>query len=80
MVSTLPGGRSPRPAGMAQLGYACFWPNGGGVKEGGILPKSTLENTGDGIDAPTQALDDARDEQTESPAHGTDEMKMAESS
>ena len=40
MVSTLPGGRSPRPAGMAQLGYACFWPNGGGIKEGGVKPPS----------------------------------------
>jgi hypothetical protein len=40
MVSTLPPGRSPRPAGMAQLGYACFWPNGGGLKEGGS-PKPT---------------------------------------
>jgi hypothetical protein len=34
MVSTLPPGRSPRPAGIAQMGYACFWPNGGGLKEG----------------------------------------------
>ena len=34
MVS-LPGGRSSRPAGIAQLGYACFWPNGGGQIEGG---------------------------------------------
>lgn len=34
MVS-LPGGRSPRPAGIAQMGYACFWPNGGGLMEGG---------------------------------------------
>jgi hypothetical protein len=33
MVS-LPGGQSPRPAGIAQLGYACFWPNGGGLQEG----------------------------------------------
>jgi hypothetical protein len=36
MVSNLPPGRSPRPAGMAQLGYACFWPNGGGRIEGSI--------------------------------------------
>eukprot|EP00980_Cylindrotheca_fusiformis_P028394 scaffold22596_cov131-Cylindrotheca_fusiformis.AAC.23 len=44
MVS-LPGGRSPRPAGIAQLGYACFWPNGGGVIEGGKLPKvPSIEN------------------------------------
>jgi len=27
-------GRSSRPAGLSQMGYACFWPNGGGVKEG----------------------------------------------
>jgi hypothetical protein len=48
MVS-LPGGRSPRPAGIAQLGYACFWPNGGGVIEGGQLPKvSSIENEGQG--------------------------------
>jgi hypothetical protein len=33
MVS-VPGGRSTRPAGIAQLGYACFWPNGGGLNEG----------------------------------------------
>ena len=26
-------GRSNRPAGMAQLGYACFWPEGGGPVE-----------------------------------------------
>jgi hypothetical protein len=36
--ANLPKGRSPRPAGMAQLGYACFWPNGGGVYEGTYMP------------------------------------------
>jgi hypothetical protein len=36
--ANLPKGRSPRPAGMAQLGYACFWPNGGGVYEGTYRP------------------------------------------
>jgi hypothetical protein len=30
MVSTMPPGRSPRPGGIAQLGYACYWPKGGG--------------------------------------------------
>ena len=29
------GGVSRRPAGLAQLGYACFWPEGGGIQEGG---------------------------------------------
>jgi len=33
MVSS-PSGRSSRPAGIAQLGYACFWPKGGGSVEG----------------------------------------------
>ena len=26
-------GRTSRPAGIAQMGYACFWPNGGGIVE-----------------------------------------------
>ena len=39
MVS-LPGGRSPKPTGIAQLGYACFWPNGGGLQEGGYKPNA----------------------------------------
>lgn len=33
MVSSIPG-RSTRAAGLSQMGYACFWPNGGGLKEG----------------------------------------------
>jgi hypothetical protein len=53
--SSLPNGRSARPAGMAQLGYACFWPNGGGVYEGSHkqqsndIPKrdATMEGEGD---------------------------------
>jgi hypothetical protein len=28
-----PPGRSSRPGGFAQIGYACFWPNGGGKEE-----------------------------------------------
>ena len=28
-----PSGRSSQPGGLSQLGYACFWPNGGGLKE-----------------------------------------------
>ena len=29
------GGRCNRPAGIAQMGYACFWPKGGGIVEEG---------------------------------------------
>lgn len=28
------GGRSSRPGGLSMLGYACFWPQGGGLCEG----------------------------------------------
>jgi hypothetical protein len=28
-------GRSKKPAGIAHLGFTCFWPNGGGLREGG---------------------------------------------
>jgi hypothetical protein len=31
--SKVPPGRSSRPGGFAQIGYACFWPNGGGKEE-----------------------------------------------
>jgi len=27
------GKRSSRPGGLSQMGYACFWPNGGGLSE-----------------------------------------------
>lgn len=28
-----PPGRTNRPAGIAQIGYGCFWPEGGGIQE-----------------------------------------------
>ncbi len=31
--SSMPAGRSSRPGGFAQIGYACFWPNGGGKED-----------------------------------------------
>eukprot|EP00339_Tiarina_fusa_P001323 CAMPEP_0117021212 /NCGR_PEP_ID=MMETSP0472-20121206/16029_1 /TAXON_ID=693140 ORGANISM="Tiarina fusus, Strain LIS" /NCGR_SAMPLE_ID=MMETSP0472 /ASSEMBLY_ACC=CAM_ASM_000603 /LENGTH=537 /DNA_ID=CAMNT_0004726629 /DNA_START=99 /DNA_END=1712 /DNA_ORIENTATION=- len=48
MVSTVPPGRSPRPAGIAQMGYACFWPNGGGVDEGRPRKQKSPEQNTDG--------------------------------
>jgi hypothetical protein len=35
LVNASPG-RSSRPGGLSQMGYACFWPKGGGLKEGFI--------------------------------------------
>lgn len=32
--TTIDPGRSTRPAGIAQMGYACFWPEGGGLLDG----------------------------------------------
>ena len=43
-------GRTNRPAGLCQMGYACFWPKGGGVMEGPSIEKSDetpLEGTED---------------------------------
>jgi len=33
VASASASGRSSKPAGLAQLGYACFWPKGGGLQE-----------------------------------------------
>lgn len=43
-VNDTHGGRTTRPAGLAQLGYACFWEDGGG-KVGLAEPvSSSMEN------------------------------------
>lgn len=37
-------GRSSRPGGLSQLGYACFWPDGGGLTdEENIKDESDIE-------------------------------------
>jgi len=47
LVSKRPDGRTSRPAGIAQLGYACFWPQGGGtvdkplMSNGGIVAENS---------------------------------------
>eukprot|EP00546_Thalassionema_frauenfeldii_P001940 CAMPEP_0178932798 /NCGR_PEP_ID=MMETSP0786-20121207/22856_1 /TAXON_ID=186022 /ORGANISM="Thalassionema frauenfeldii, Strain CCMP 1798" /LENGTH=470 /DNA_ID=CAMNT_0020610207 /DNA_START=463 /DNA_END=1875 /DNA_ORIENTATION=- len=41
LVNSNPG-RSKRPGGLSQMGYACFWPNGGGLKEGVPLPQNDI--------------------------------------
>jgi hypothetical protein len=46
MVSNMPPGRTSRPGGMAQLGYACFWPHGGGIVEGGGTITQPLQTPG----------------------------------
>lgn len=47
---------SSRPAGISQLGYACFWPNGGGVQE---------------LSEPSTSALTAADSPEESPTTGT---------
>jgi len=74
MGSTLPPGRSSRPGGFAQLGYACFWPNGGGKEERNDVPPPTTaqpqedSSIDDGDDNNNQAIglaDDGREDDTE---------------
>jgi hypothetical protein len=67
MVSTMPPGRSPRPGGIAQLGYACFWPKGGGNVEAGYMEQnqqlSTPENAESDFDDHTSKEDTSETEQ-----------------
>ena len=46
MVMSTPG-RSGKPGGLSQMGYACFWPKGGGLQEGGSSSTNN-NNTNDG--------------------------------
>ena len=66
MVSSVPPGRSRRPGGMAQLGYACYWPNGGGSVE----KDTSFTSTG-------SLMDDERDasESSTSNSHHVDELE-----
>ena len=43
-TSTLKG-RSVRPGGLSQLGYACFWPEGGGLTEERVDGASEAEDS-----------------------------------
>lgn len=38
-------GRSSRAGGLSQMGYGCFWPQGGGIKEG-IIHSEHPQHTG----------------------------------
>lgn len=69
--STLPDGRSARPAGMAQLGYACFWPQGGGRFESERVPLESFSNTGDDNTQSSLENDDDGQESSEMPEHST---------
>lgn len=60
-VHSMSGGRSIRPAGLSQLGYACFWENGGG-KIGLAEPVSASSEQLDIVSAAGSGggVDDAR--------------------
>jgi len=47
--TTMPPGRSWRPGGFAQIGYACFWPNGGGKEERSDINDFSPMDSEDGI-------------------------------
>lgn len=43
-------GRSNQPVGMAQIGFACFWPNGGGLLPPGVTtasPSTAVDSSSD---------------------------------
>jgi hypothetical protein len=54
-------GRSSKPAGLAQLGYACFWPKGGGLQEHHSHEGQKISNTNNiSFLDPSKALDDLK--------------------
>eukprot|EP00977_Amphora_coffeiformis_P006688 scaffold1463_cov76-Amphora_coffeaeformis.AAC.1 len=61
------GGRSGRPAGIAQMGYACFWPQGGGLQEEGGPSSLDIKNTMDPMKAMKEESE-GTDESTSSPS------------
>jgi len=52
-------GRSPKPAGIAQMGYACFWPKGGGLKEGILHPAHPDFNRDPSEQSTSDSLDES---------------------
>jgi hypothetical protein len=67
MVSNMPPGRSPRPGGIAQLGYACFWPKGGGSIEGSSTRQT--HSPGQIIDPTPHAAEEGSSVEQHSPAN-----------
>ena len=54
--SSMPPGRTSRRGGFAQIGYACFWPNGGGKEEqaDAANSKSSIDHASEGHDDETK--------------------------
>eukprot|EP00535_Pseudo-nitzschia_heimii_P002150 CAMPEP_0197184212 /NCGR_PEP_ID=MMETSP1423-20130617/9469_1 /TAXON_ID=476441 /ORGANISM="Pseudo-nitzschia heimii, Strain UNC1101" /LENGTH=402 /DNA_ID=CAMNT_0042634981 /DNA_START=631 /DNA_END=1839 /DNA_ORIENTATION=+ len=54
--SSLPPERTSRPGGFAQIGYACFWPNGGGKADSDVsTAEDSSENSGnDSLEDPSK--------------------------
>lgn len=58
-------GRSGKPGGLSQLGYACFWPQGGGLEERQPRDQNVMEN---GNEEVVGESDNREGEQNYSPA------------
>lgn len=61
MVMNLPG-RSTKAAGMSQLGYGCFWPNGGGLIEGPFSQNRLVGSIGELEVSKPYTSDESHDE------------------
>jgi hypothetical protein len=72
------GGVSRRPAGLAQLGYACFWPNGGGVQEGGAAAIRMQQQTKTQPSANESTTSPIGSSGNSPPATGNDDEKSTE--
>lgn len=68
------GGRSSRPGGLSMLGYACFWPKGGGLCEGSNSNDAPLSQVQNDPDVPTARSEE--DEMDATDSNGTDGQRQ----
>eukprot|EP00521_Asterionellopsis_glacialis_P015729 CAMPEP_0195295964 /NCGR_PEP_ID=MMETSP0707-20130614/18438_1 /TAXON_ID=33640 /ORGANISM="Asterionellopsis glacialis, Strain CCMP134" /LENGTH=538 /DNA_ID=CAMNT_0040357315 /DNA_START=147 /DNA_END=1760 /DNA_ORIENTATION=+ len=80
MVADTLTGRSSRPAGLSQLGYACFWPNGGGMKEG-VLAHPHPQHNGPPPSGDDASISEQEEQDHDSPSSvsPTDEQPQLQS-
>lgn len=73
------GGRSSRPGGLSMLGYACFWPKGGGLCENSNTNDAASSQINETSDGPiTLGDEDERDVTDSEGAIGQRQMVGAE--
>ncbi|GAX24691.1 hypothetical protein FisN_4Hh249 [Fistulifera solaris] len=72
------GGRSSRPGGLSMLGYACFWPNGGGLCESSSNETISPPQIGAESDGPIKLGEEKERDTADSETDGQRQLVGAE--